>query len=64
MDALTRRLAEALRELAEDITHEDHEPGDWSVQAALRMALEALAAYDERVAAEGELTAMETRAQT
>lgn len=36
-------LLEALEEVLEDITHEDHVPGDWSVQVVVRKAREAIA---------------------
>ena len=36
-------LYAALVEIVEDITHEDHEPGDWSVQIVVRNARAAIA---------------------
>lgn len=41
--AAAPELLAALQDLIEDITHEDHRPKDWSVQAVVRQARAAIA---------------------
>lgn len=36
--AILPELLKALKDLVEDVEHEDHEPGDWSVRVAVRNA--------------------------